>query len=84
MGKHSNPASRRTYLKYLGAAGIAGLAGCIGADPSDSDDPNGNGGNGETETVVIGSNHPLSGDLGGTGTRMDNAIQLAAMVTNEN
>lgn len=64
--------SRRRFVKYLGATGAVGLAGCIG----DADDE-------EADEVIIGSNHPLSGDLGDTGTRMDNAVQLAAMMKNE-
>ena len=74
MGKHSNQHPRRSFLKYVGAAGTVGLAGCIGEDPG-SDDGD--------DSIVIGSNHPLSGGLGGTGTRMDNAVQLAATMKNE-
>lgn len=81
MGKASNEAYRRDFLKYIGAAGTVGLAGCTDQGPAG--DGTG-GGNGEdAETVVIGSNHPLSGDLGGTGTRMDNAVKLAAMIKND-
>ncbi|SDK58133.1 ABC transporter substrate-binding protein [Natronorubrum texcoconense] len=76
MGKNSNRPSRRNFIKYIGAAGAVGLAGCVGEDPGDDGDDDSDG-------VVIGSNHPLSGDLGGTGTRMDNAVQLAAMIKNE-
>ncbi|MFP8888391.1 ABC transporter substrate-binding protein [Natrialbaceae archaeon A-CW2] len=99
MGTNSKQSERRSFIKYLGAAGAIGLAGCIGDDP-DADDGNGNGngdddgngngngnGNGadpDVDEVVIGSNHPLSGGLGGTGTRMDNAVKLAAMIKNEN
>jgi branched-chain amino acid transport system substrate-binding protein len=82
MMGHTNGGNRRSFIKYVGAAGVVGLAGCVGEDPGAD-----NGGNGDgsgDETVVIGSNHPLSGDLGGTGTRMDNAVQLAAMIKNEN
>lgn len=76
MGSPSNGDNRRSFLKYIGAAGTIGLAGCIGADPDEDDE--------DSDTIVIGSNHPLSGNLGGTGTRMDNAVQLAAMIKNEN
>ncbi|MFC4544109.1 ABC transporter substrate-binding protein [Halosolutus amylolyticus] len=79
MGTHSNRNPRRKFLKYVGAAGAAGLAGCVGQDPGEDD-----GGDGGDDTVVIGSNHPLSGSLGGTGERMDNAVKLAAMMKNEN
>lgn len=75
MGSRSNGDNRRSFLKYIGAAGTVGLAGCVGADPGEDDE--------DSDTIVIGSNHPLSGDLGGTGTRMDNAVQLAAMIKNE-
>lgn len=75
MGKHSNQYPRRSFLKYVGAAGTVGLAGCIGQNP------NSDGGD---DSIVIGSNHPLSGGLGGTGTRMDNAVKLAATMKNEN
>ncbi len=79
MARPNTTTRRRDFVKLAGAAGLVGLAGCIGDDPSADDN-----GNGDTDTVVIGSNHPLSGDLGGTGTRMDNAVQLAAMIKNEN
>lgn len=75
MRKGNNHSDRRSFIKYIGAAGAVGLAGCIGQDPSE------NGSDGE---ITIGSNHPLSGSLGGTGTRMDNAVKLAAMIKNEN
>lgn len=78
MGKHINRSPRRSFLKCIGAAGAVSVAGCVGEDPGNDDDGE------EAETVVIGSNHPLSGDLGGTGTRMDNAVQLAAIIKNEN
>lgn len=69
--------SRRSFIKYSGAAGVAGaLAGC-GLQDSSSDD------GGSSGELVIGSNHPLSGSLSNTGTRMDQAVQLAAMMKNE-
>ncbi|MGQ3413876.1 ABC transporter substrate-binding protein [Natrinema sp. LN54] len=76
MRRTTSQSDRRSFIKYVGAAGTLGLAGCVGQDPSDDD--------GDGSSVVIGSNHPLSGSLGGTGTRMDNAVQLAAMMKNEN
>jgi branched-chain amino acid transport system substrate-binding protein len=36
------------------------------------------------ESVTIGSNHPLTGSLSNTGVRMDQAVELAAMIKNEN
>ena len=75
MLKRINHSDRRSFMKYVGAAGTVGLAGCIGQDPSESGDGSG---------VTIGSNHPLSGSLGGTGTRMDKAVKLAATIKNEN
>ncbi|XVH31657.1 ABC transporter substrate-binding protein [Haloferacaceae archaeon DSL9] len=76
---------RRNFIKYGGAAGVAGLAGCL------TDDGNGNDTDGTTTgdtdgssgQITIGSNHPLTGDLAFTGTRMDNAVKLAAMIKNE-
>lgn len=88
----TNPSSRRSFIKYGGAAGIVGLAGCLTDDGNGNGNGNGDGnGNGATvgdsddsvDTVVIGSNHPLTGDLSFTGTRMDNAVKLAAMLKNE-
>lgn len=92
--------NRRRLIKYGGAAGISALvAGCVGGDDDDSGDENGgDGGNGgdngadngtatngsDVDQVTIGSNHPLTGDLSGTGERMDMAVQLAADIKNEN
>lgn len=75
MRKGNNHSDRRSFVKYIGAAGAVGLAGCIGQDPSEDGNDGG---------ITIGSNHPLSGSLGGTGTRMDNAVKLAATIKNEN
>lgn len=75
MRKGNNHSDRRSFIKYIGAAGAVGLAGCIGQDPSED---------GSDDGITIGSNHPLSGSLGGTGTRMDNAVKLAATIKNEN
>ncbi len=68
------PIRRRSFIKYGGAASVVALAGCS----AETDDDNG-----EDETVVIGSAHPLSGDFADTGTRMNNAINLAAMRKND-
>ncbi len=91
MGDNSQQhVDRRKFLKYGGATGIAAFAGCTG-------NGNGNGGNGGnggsgnggsgngtgTDTITIGSNHPLTGSLSATGTRMDNAVKLAAMRKND-
>ncbi len=65
---------RRSFIKYGGAASVVALAGCT-AETDDDD--------GEADTVIIGSAHPLSGDFADTGTRMNNAIELAAMRKNE-
>ena len=77
----SNPGSgvsRRSFIKYSGAAGLAGaLAGCGLQDSSSSD-------GGSSGELVIGSNHPLSGSLSNTGERMNQAVELAAMIKNEN
>lgn len=65
---------RRSFIKYGGAASVVALAGCT----AETDDDNG-----EDDTVVIGSAHPLSGNFADTGTRMNNAIELAAMRKND-
>jgi len=66
--------SRRLFIKYSGAIGLtAGLSGCSLE----------NDGSTTSATPVIGSNHPLSGNLSNTGERMDQAVQLAAMMKNE-
>lgn len=67
----AHSASRRRFIKYAGAAGAVGVAGCIGDDDEEADE------------IIIGSNHPMSGFLGDTGTRMDYAVQLAAEMKNE-
>lgn len=85
MGDNSQQyVDRRKFLKYGGATGIAAFAGCTGNGNGNGNGGNGNGGNGNgADTVTIGSNHPLTGDLSATGTRMDNAVQLAAMRKND-
>lgn len=88
---------RRDFIKYTGATGVAGvLAGCTGSggdsseggdEDSGEDSSSGSGDMTEDEAavdeVVIGSNHPLSGSLSNTGVRMDEAVQLAVMMKNE-
>ena len=81
MGRNPDSGvSRRSFIKYSGAAGIAGaLAGCGLQDDSSS-----GGDGGSSGELVIGSNHPLSGSLSNTGERMNQAVELAAMMKNEN
>lgn len=55
---------------------MLGAAGCIGYGSGGGDDDN-------PDEVVIGSNHPLSGPTAYTGTRMDEAMKLAATMKNE-
>lgn len=83
MGDNSQRyVDRRKFLKYGGATGIAAFAGCTGN--GNGNGGNGNGGNGNgADTITIGSNHPLTGSLSATGTRMDNAVKLAAMRKND-
>jgi branched-chain amino acid transport system substrate-binding protein len=74
--------SRREFVKYSGAAGVTTvLAGCTSGGDAEGTTT------GETDSgpdeVVIGSNHPLSGSLANTGERMDEAVQLAALIKNE-
>lgn len=78
MGRDpANGVSRRSFVKYSSAIGVAStLAGCsFGGSSTD--------GGGSADEVVIGSNHPLSGELSNTGERMDQAVKLAAMLKNE-
>lgn len=80
---HSRDGSsvRRNFLKGAATIGAASVAGCLGGggggttgSPTDS----------TPDEFIIGSNHPLSGSLGYTGTTMHRAIQLAAKERNEN
>jgi branched-chain amino acid transport system substrate-binding protein len=71
-----------------GGDGSGGGDGGGGGGDGGGDDGSGGGGGGDggsdmPEEVVIGSNHPLSGALSNTGERMDQAVQLAAMLKNE-
>ena len=81
---HRSP-GRRTFIKIGGAAGVTALAGCTGGDGGGETDSGATTGETDSapETIVIGSNHPLTGGLSYTGGRMDQAVQLAAMLTNE-
>lgn len=96
MSNRSGPTSdRRSFVRYTGAAGALALAGCIGIDDGNEDgntsddgtsDDGTDGGstsNGDDPTPVIGSNHPLTGAIAFTGERMDQAVQLAATIKNE-
>lgn len=79
---------RRRFLAAAGAGTVVSVAGCIGYgsddDGDDGDDGTAtSGGEQHPDEVVIGSNHPLTGPTAYTGTRMDEAIQLAAMLKNE-
>lgn len=68
---------RRDFIKTgVAGVGVAGLAGCIGFGGDDDD-------GGDVDEVVLGSNHPLTGDLAFDGARMDKAIELAVMEKNE-
>ncbi|WP_254861534.1 ABC transporter substrate-binding protein [Halovivax gelatinilyticus] len=71
MSDRTPHTTRRTYLAATaGAASIAALAGCMGEDDSDA--------------VVIGSNHPLTGDVARDGNHANEAVKLAAKHKNEN
>jgi len=56
---------------------MLGAAGCIGYGDGGGEDDN-------PDEVVIGSNHPLTGPTAYNGTRMDEAVKLAATLKNEN
>lgn len=74
---------RRSFLA-AGAGTVVAVAGCIGYGGGDGGDDGGvTNGDEHPDKVVIGSNHPLTGPTAYTGTRMDEAIQLAAMLKNE-
>lgn len=73
----SVPVSRRSFVRVTGATAMLGAAGCIGYGDGGGDEDN-------PDEVVIGSNHPLTGPISFTGERMDQAVQLAADVKNEN
>jgi branched-chain amino acid transport system substrate-binding protein len=74
-GTKQRGTGRRRFLKTTGvvSAGLTGLTGTTGAV-----------GGLQQETVRVGANFPLSGNLGYTGGLMANAAQLAAMIRNEN
>lgn len=80
----------------VGLAGCAGLASPNGSDPSKTHDDHGSHETAASPTpttspspdypdeVVIGSNHPLTGNLSWTGKRLHQAVELAATIANEN
>jgi len=68
--------TRRNFVKSGALLGVGGLAGCMGS----SDSSTGN----DSDNVIIGSNHPLTGGLSYTGGRMDEAMKLAARIKNDN
>jgi branched-chain amino acid transport system substrate-binding protein len=92
--KSTSDTSRRSFLKRSGvgtAIVASGLAGCVGDGGGDDGeggggDGDGDGGGTTTQTVdevKIGSIHPLSGYIAETGTRLNNAVKLAAKIKNE-
>jgi branched-chain amino acid transport system substrate-binding protein len=77
------PVQRRNFLKALGAGSTVALAGCIGGDGDQDDRTTTEGTNQSSDTVKIGSNHPVTGALAFTGERMQNAMKLAAQHKND-
>ena len=73
----SVPVSRRGFVRAAGATAMLGAAGCIGYGDGQEEEDN-------PDEVVIGSNHPLTGPTAYTGTRMDEAVKLAATLKTEN
>lgn len=72
MSDNITHTSRRHYLAATaGVAGMSALAGCMGDDEEDVD------------TVVIGSNHPLTGDVARDGNHANEGIKLAVEHANE-
>lgn len=72
----SVPVSRRSFVRATGTTAMLGAAGCVGYGDGGGDEDN-------PDEVVIGSNHPLTGPTAYTGTRMDEAVKLAATMKNE-
>ena len=90
--KHSRDSAvrqtgRRNFIKTASAASVGlsvGLAGCSSGGNESTTTTTGSSGSSGTDTIRIGANFPLSGNLGYTGGLMANAVELAAMVRNEN
>jgi len=81
------PAGRRTFVKNVGLAGVAlsaGLAGCTGSSGGNTATKTATATTSSPQSVVVGANFPLSGNLGYTGGLMADAVKLAATIRNEN
>jgi branched-chain amino acid transport system substrate-binding protein len=74
---------RKTWIAVLGGSLTLALAGCGGSAPSGAVDENGGGNGSSTETIKIGSLHPLSGAAAADGQQMDNGAKLAVEAINE-
>lgn len=65
--------SRRQFVTAAGATGALALAGCTDL----IDDGGGSTNGGSTDTVYVGSNHPLSGPVSRDGNNANEAVKLA-------
>lgn len=75
---------KKTWIATLAVALPLALAACGGsAPPGATSDDAGGGGGGSTETIKIGSLHPLSGAAAADGQQMDNGATLAVEAINE-
>lgn len=78
---------RKTWTVAVAAAAALMMSACGGSTPpgADNGDDNaqGSGGGGSTETIKIGSLHPLTGAAAADGQQMDNGAQLAVDAINE-
>lgn len=79
----ARPLDRRRFVQTTGAMAAIGMAGCLGTGDDDDDDDNDDDTDSTADELVIGSNHPLTGPIAFTGTRMDQAVELAATIKNE-
>jgi branched-chain amino acid transport system substrate-binding protein len=80
--------SRRRFLAAGAAASVAALVGCVG-DGSDQGTTDrgttvGSATPNYPDEVVIGGVHPLTGSTAYVGQRLQNAVELAAKIKNEN
>ncbi|MFC6837876.1 ABC transporter substrate-binding protein [Halomarina ordinaria] len=75
--------SRRRFIATVGAGSLVGLAGCAGGGDNSTNGSNGGGSSSSSDEIVIGANHPLSGDLSRAGSAMARAVELAVTHINQ-
>jgi branched-chain amino acid transport system substrate-binding protein len=76
---------RKTWTVAAAAAAALMMGACGGSTPPGATDDDGEGSTqqGSTETIKIGSLHPLTGGAAADGQQMDNGAQLAVDAINE-